>query len=80
LTVVLINHIPTYTSQTFSASLVKEMDGVLHFYGLGSLDALYSPPVTWQSVQIAFHYIEYDEIALLLGKLASRYSQLKVQH
>lgn len=60
------------------SSLVEEVDGTLHLYGLASLDALYSPPPTWQSVQITFHYIEYDEIALLLGKLSSRYSHLKV--
>ena len=68
-----------YTSQAFSNYLVEEVDGVLHLYGLGSLDTLHSPPATWQPVQIAFHYIEYNEIALLLGKLASHYSQLKVK-
>lgn len=57
---------------------MEEVDGILHLYGLGSLDTLYAPPVTWQPVHIAFHYIEYDEIASLLGKLASRYPQLKV--
>ena len=72
-----VNHVLNY-SQTFSANLVEEVDGILHLYGLCSLDTLYAPPVTWQPVHIAFHYIEYDEIALLLGKLASRYSRIKV--
>lgn len=65
-------------SPTCSTNLVEEVDGVLHLYGIGSLDTLYSPPATWQPVQIGFHCIEYDEILSLLGKLASRYSQLKV--
>lgn len=68
----------THYSETSSANFVEEVDGVLHLYGLGSLDILFSPPATWQPVQIAFHYIEYDEIASLLGKLSSRYSRLKV--
>lgn len=77
--VVLGNQLKTRNkiSQAFSANLVEEVDGILHLYGLGSLDTLYAPPVTWQPVHIAFHYIEYDEIASLLGKLASRYPQLK---
>ena len=61
-----------------SANLVEEVDGILHLYGLGALDALYAPPVTWQSTHIAFHFIEYDRITSLLGKLALRYPRLKV--
>lgn len=77
LTFICLNHISSY-SPTCSTNLVEEVDGVLHLYGIGSLDTLYSPPATWQPVQIGFHCIEYDEILSLLGKLASRYSQLKV--
>lgn len=77
LTFICLNHISSY-SPTCSSNLVEEVDGVLHLYGIGSLDTLYSPPATWQPVQIGFHCIEYDEILSLLGKLASRYSQLKV--
>lgn len=72
-----MHYTPNY-SQTLSANFVEVVDGVLHLYGLASLDALYSPPATWQPTHVAFHYIEYDEISSLLGKVASRYSQLKV--
>ena len=69
-----------YLCRAFSASLVEEMKGTLHLYGLGSLDTLYSPPVTSQPTHIAFHYIDYTELATLLAKLsATRYSQLKVE-
>ena len=71
------NCVPNH-SPTSSANCIAEVDRVLHLYGLGSLDNLYSPPATWQRTQVAFHYIEYDEISSLLGKLASRYSRLKV--
>lgn len=77
--VVLGNQLKTGSkmSQALSANFVEVVDGVLHLYGLASLDALYSPPATWQPTHVAFHYIEYDEISSLLGKVASRYSQLK---
>ncbi|XP_065911505.1 leucine-rich repeat-containing protein 49-like isoform X2 [Dysidea avara] len=64
--------------RAFSASFVEEIEGTLHLYGLGSLDTLYSPPVTSQPTHIAFHYIEYTEVASLLDKLSTaRYLQLK---